>query len=178
MNSTPFLEALSKEINMDVTLSGSGAAAFVLDGHGLLLQWQESSQSFVVYVEIGALAGWRDGEVCRTLLSANFLLLATRGGAFSYDQSTNTVGLNYTMPVYGLEPQNFLEQLNGIILLAEECRAMFTQLTATQENAVLQDQKRVESGTGTPAASNGALRIYDNTAPMEPAGIPMTYLRV
>ena len=81
MNATPYIEALSKETGMDITLSASGAAALSLGGRNLLIQWIEATHSFIVYVEVGALGGWRNGEICRLLLASNFLLADTQGGA-------------------------------------------------------------------------------------------------
>lgn len=65
MNATPYIEALGKETGMDITLSASGAAALSLGGRNLLIQWIEATHSFIVYVEVGALGGWRNGEICR-----------------------------------------------------------------------------------------------------------------
>ncbi|MDR3322973.1 MAG: type III secretion system chaperone, partial [Zoogloeaceae bacterium] len=94
MSAQAFVEALGQTLGLDLALSPAGDLAFALDGRGFLLQWRETSHSFVVYAEIGHLAGWRDGEVCRRLLSANFLLAETQGAALSYDGINNVVGLN------------------------------------------------------------------------------------
>ena len=58
MNATPYIEALGKETGMDITLSASGAAALLLEGRNLLIQWIEATHSFIVYVEVGALGCW------------------------------------------------------------------------------------------------------------------------
>ena len=98
MNATPYIEALGKETGMDITLSASGAAALSLGGRNLLIQWIEATHSFIVYVEVGALGGWRNGEICRLLLASNFLLADTQGGALSYNDATGMVGLNFPIP--------------------------------------------------------------------------------
>ena len=77
----------------------------MLDGRGLLIQWLEAQQMFVIYAEVGPLEGWRDGEVLRRLLAANFLFMQTRGGALSYDASANMGWHDYALPVYGLSPE-------------------------------------------------------------------------
>ena len=88
-----FIDALGRELGIDIQLSPTGAAHFVIDGHGLLIQWTESRHAFVVYAEVGRLSGWRDGEVVKELMAANFLLLGSLGGAFSLDLSRSMVGL-------------------------------------------------------------------------------------
>lgn len=137
---TPYMEILNRETGLDAALSASGAAAFQLEGRGLLLQWQEVGQAFVVYVEIGPLAGWRDGEVCRQLLAANFLLVQTEGGALSYNEAANMVGLNYLIPVYGLAPEEFVGKLNAVINLADQWKNTLAELCAAQERAVAREQ--------------------------------------
>ena len=107
MNATPYIEALGKETGMDITLSASGAAALSLGGRNLLIQWIEATHSFIVYVEVGALGGWRNGEICRLLLASNFLLADTQGGALSYNDATGMVGLNFPIPAYGLDTGDF-----------------------------------------------------------------------
>lgn len=139
-NATPYMEILNRETGLDAALSATGAAAFQLEGRGLLLQWQEATQAFVVYVEIGSLAGWRDGEVCRQLLAANFLLVQTEGGALSYNEAANRVGLNYLIPVYGLTPGAFMEKLNAVINLADQWKNTLAELCAAQERAVTREQ--------------------------------------
>ena len=109
MNATPYIEALGKETGMDITLSASGAAALSLGGRNLLIQWIEATHSFIVYVEVGALGGWRNGEICRLLLASNFLLADTQGGALSYNDATGMVGLNFPIPAYGLDTGDFLK---------------------------------------------------------------------
>ena len=64
MNATPYIEALGKETGMDITLSASGAAALSLGGRNLLIQWIEATHSFIVYVEVGALGGWKSAVCC------------------------------------------------------------------------------------------------------------------
>lgn len=146
-----YAEAIGREIGRDLRLSKTGSLFFELDGRGLLLQWQEASRSFVVYVEIGPLAGWRDGEVCRRLLSANFLLVQTRGGALSYDAAANMVGLNYVLPVYGVSPEEFVRNVNAVIVLADEWKAELVRLCAEQEKAVAADQEQIAAADSAPA---------------------------
>ena len=96
----PYIEALNRETGLDIRLSSSGSAYLELEDRGILLQWLEAQNMFVIYVELGSLSGWRDEQVLRQLLSANFLFLQSGGGALSYDISANRVGLNYAVPVY------------------------------------------------------------------------------
>ena len=103
MNATPYIEALGKETGMDITLSISGAAALSIEGRNLLIQWIEATHSFIVYVEVGALGGWRNGEICRLLLPRT-PLADTQGGALSYNDATGMVGLNFPIPAYGSTP--------------------------------------------------------------------------
>ncbi len=141
MNATPYIEALGKETGTDITLSASGAAALSLDGRNLLFQWIEATHSFVVYIEIGALGGWRNGEICRLLLASNFLLSDTMGGAFSYNDATGMVGLNFPIPVYGLDTGDFLNAVNNIILFSETWKIRLEAMNKEQEALVEQAQQ-------------------------------------
>lgn len=131
--SLSYIEALNRETGLDIRLSDAGAAYLMLDGRGLLIQWLEAQQMFVIYAEVGPLAGWRDGEVLRRLLAANFLFMQTRGGALSYDASANMVGMNYALPVYGLSPEDFVKKLDAVLTLTEEWRDELRRLCAEQE---------------------------------------------
>ena len=70
MNATLYIEALSKETGMDITLSASGAAALSLGGRNLLIQWIEATHSFIVYVEVGAVCCWPRTSSSRTRKAA------------------------------------------------------------------------------------------------------------
>ena len=162
-----FIDALGRELCIDIQLSPTGAAHFVIDGHGLLIQWTESRHAFVVYAEVGRLSGWRDGEVVKELMTANFLLLGSRGGAFSLDPSGSMVGLCYQIPVYGMTPEDFVKAIDGIVTQAGEWRGTLARMSAEQERLVAQEQSAIEPVA--PAASDS--EAYD--IPVE-----MTMLRV
>jgi hypothetical protein len=136
MNSQPFIDALGKTLDMELSLSPQGELAFVVDGRGLLLQWREASQDYVLYAEVGPLAGWRDGEICRLLLSANFLLAETQGATLSYDSIANMVGINYIVPIYGMQAEDFVRVVNNVVELADVWKEKLTQLIAEQEALV------------------------------------------
>ena len=148
MNATPYIEALGKETGMDITLSISGAAALSIEGRNLLIQWIEATHSFIVYVEVGALGGWRNGEICRLLLASNFLLADTQGGALSYNDATGMVGLNFPIPAYGLDTGDFLKTVNNIVLFSEtRLDAMNKEqeaLTEQAQQAVLEEAEAPE----------------------------------
>ncbi len=131
--SLPYIEALNSQTGLGIELSSSGAVRLDLDGRGILLQWLDNLQEFVVYAEVGPLCGWRDGEVLKQLMSANFLFMQTQGGALSYDPAANMVGLNYTIPVYGLLPEDFVKRLDVIVTLAAEWRERLHRMSAEQE---------------------------------------------
>lgn len=137
--SLSYIEALNRETGLDIRLSPSGAAHFVLEDRGILLQWLEPRQMFAVYAEVGPLAGWRDDEVLRRLMSANFLFMQTGGGALSYDPAANMVGMNYALPVYGLSPEEFVRKLDAVVTLAEEWRDQLRRMCAEQERLVTQN---------------------------------------
>lgn len=137
MHAEPYIHALSQATGMDVELPPTGTLAFSLGGRGLLLQWNEAVQSFVAYVEIGPLQGCRDGDVCRQLLSANFLLLETRGTALSYNEINQMVALNYTIPIYGLTPTDFIRVLGNLVTLADEWKERLAIILAEAEAEAL-----------------------------------------
>ena len=139
MNATPYIEALGKETGMDITLSASGAAALSLGGRNLLIQWIEATHSFIVYVEVGALGGWRNGEICRLLLASNFLLADTQGGALSYNDATGMVGLNFP--------------INNIVLFSETWKARLDAMNKEQEALTEQAQQAVLEGGEAPEPS-------------------------
>lgn len=146
MNATPYIEALSKETGIDITLSASGSATLSLEGRNLLIQWIESTHSFVVYIEVGALGGWRNGEICRLLLASNFLLVDTQGGALSYNDATGMVGLNFLIPIYGLDTGDFLKAVNNIILFSDTWKTRLDAMNKEQETLVEQEQQAVIEG--------------------------------
>lgn len=128
-----YLETLSKELGININLSGSHTAVFNLDGNNILLQWRELDNSFIIYSEIGSLRGWNDEAICRQLLSANFLLMETEGAALSYDMNVNKVGINYVLPLYGLSAEEFLQKLNAVLVLAEKWHANLLAMQKEQE---------------------------------------------
>lgn len=162
-----FIDVLGRELGMDIQLSPTGAAHFVIDGYGLLIQWTESRHAFVVYAEVGPLSGWRDGEVVKELMAANFLLLGSLGGALSLDLSKSMVGLSYQIPVYGMTPEDFVKAIDGIVTQAGEWRGTLARMSAEQERLVAQEQSAIEPAA--PAAADS--EAYD--IPVE-----MTMLRV
>lgn len=162
-----FIDALGRKLGIDIQLSPTGAAYFVIDGYGLLIQWTESRHAFVVYAEVGRLSGWRDGEVVKELMAANFLLLGSRGGALSLDLSGSMVGLNFQIPVYGMTPEDFVKAIDGIVTQAGEWRGTLARMSAEKERLVAQEQSAIE-----PAA----LAASDSEAYDIP--VEMTMLRV
>lgn len=162
-----FIDALGRELGIDIQLSPTGAAHFVIDGYGLLIQWTESRHAFVVYAEVGPLSGWRDGKVVKQLMAANFLLLGSLGGALSLDLSKSMVGLSYQIPVYGMTPEDFVKAIDGIVTQAGKWRGTLARMSAEQERLVAQEQSAIEPAA--PAAADS--EAYD--IPVE-----MTMLRV
>lgn len=159
MNATPYIEALSKETGIDIALSASGSATLSLEGRNLLIQWIEATHSFVVYIEIGALGGWRNGEICRLLLASNFLLADTQGGALSYNDATAMVGLNFPIPVYGLDTGDFLNAVNNIVLFSEAWKARLDAMNKEQEALVEQEQQAVLEGGESPEPPLNAAQL-------------------
>lgn len=147
----PYIEALNRETGLDIRLSSSGSAYLELEDRGILLQWLEAQNMFVIYVELGSLSGWRDEQVLRQLLSANFLFLQSGGGALSYDISANRVGLNYAVPVYGLSAEDFLRRLDAVVLLAEHWQEKLRDMAAEQEKLALQAMTGNEEAADTGA---------------------------
>lgn len=142
MNATPYIEALGKETGMDITLSASGAAALSLGGRNLLIQWIEATHSFIVYVEVGALGGWRNGEICRLLLASNFLLADTQGGALSYNDATGMVGAELPDPGLWARHRGFPQN-----------RQQHRPVLGNMESPPRRHEQRTGSPYGTGAAS-------------------------
>lgn len=140
-----YLEVLSKELGLDIDFSTSNSAAFNLDGNTVLLQWRAFDNSFVVYSELGSLAGWNDEAVCRQLLSANFLLMETEGATLSYDMNANKVGINYVLPLQGLSSEEFLQQLNAVLVLAEKWQENLRAMQKEQEDLALADNAEINA---------------------------------
>lgn len=140
-----YLDALGNELGIEIQISETGAVPFELDGKILLLQWNEAQQSFVVYVELGYLNGYNDTEILKSLLSANFLLMESKGGVLSYDRNKNMVGYNYVLPVYGLSREEFIQKLNAAVLLAEEWNAYFENMKNEQKKLVEEKIKAIEN---------------------------------
>ena len=159
MNATPYIEALSKETGIDIALSASGSATLSLEGRNLLIQWIEATHSFVVYIEIGTLGGWRNGEICRLLLASNFLLADTQGGALSYNDATGMIGLNFPIPIYGLDTGDFLNAVNNIVLFSEVWKARLDAMNKEQEALVEQEQQAVLEGGESPEPPLNAAQL-------------------
>ena len=147
MREAPYIDALNKELGLDITLPASGGIAFSLEGRNMLLQWVEATQVFVVYVEIGALGGWRNGTICRQLLAANFLFIETQGGTLSYNEATQMVGLNVQLPIHDLETNDFLAALNHCVLCAETWRSRLETMNREQEREVEAEQASIGAET-------------------------------
>lgn len=146
-----YIEILSRELGAELRVSSGGAVSFEQDGCMILLQWKEAENSFVVYAELGYLSGVNDEAVCRSLLSANFLLLESGGGALSYDSINNKVGYNYPLPVYGLSAEDFLQKLNAVLVMAGQWKNNFEKMKKEQEKLVLD---KIEADTGLDNAAD------------------------
>lgn len=155
-----YMEVLSRELGTELRFSPSGAVSFEQDGCMILLQWKEAENAFVVYVELGYLGGINDEAVCRGLLSANFLLLESGGGALSYDSINNKVGFNYPLPVYGLSAEDFLQKLNAVLVMAGQWKNNFEKMKKEQEKLVLD---KIEADTGL----DNAAEVSDLSAAMQ-----------
>ena len=128
----------AKETGMDITLSASGGRRpFRSEGRNLLIQWIEATHSFIVYVEVGALGGWRNGEICRLLLASNFLSRQARSL-----QPPAWWGWNFPIPAYGLDTGDFLKTVNNIVLFS-----------GNMESPPRRHEQRTGSPYGTGAAS-------------------------
>lgn len=155
-----YMEVLSRELGTELQVSSGGAVSFEQDGCMILLQWKEAENAFVVYVELGYLGGINDEAVCRGLLSANFLLLESGGGALSYDSINNKVGFNYPLPVYGLSAEDFLQKLNAVLVMAGQWKNNFEKMKKEQEKLVLD---KIEADTGL----DNAAEVSDLSAAMQ-----------
>lgn len=159
-----YIEILSRELGAELRVSSGGAVSFEQDGCMILLQWKEAENSFVVYAELGYLSGVNDEAVCRSLLSANFLLLESGGGALSYDSINNKVGYNYPLPVYGLSAEDFLQKLNAVLVMAGQWKNNFEKMKKEQEKLVLD---KIEADTG-----------LDNAADVGDLSVAMQFIKV
>ena len=146
MEAKPYFDALSLALGLELPPSSLKSLTFQIDGRGLILQWLENPRAFICYAELGSLAGWNEGDICRTLLGANFLLAETEGAALSLNAADNTVGLNYFFPVYGMAGQDFVTLVNNFVELADLWREKLATLNAEQE-------ERARSALSAPAAS-------------------------
>lgn len=154
MEANPYIDALGKAIGTELSLSASGSVGLSLGGRNLLIRWVEATRSFVLYAEVGALNGWRSGEVCRRLLIANFLLMETQGATLSYNDATGMVGLNYPVPVYGLEADAFVRAVDNIVTLSEEWKTRLDALNRKQEEAVERAQEAILHAEEAPAETD------------------------
>lgn len=148
MSVTPYVKALSDIVGQEVNIDGEGGLAFSLESGNLLLQWNEETETFVAYAEVGPLLGWNDAAVCRELLCANFLLLETQGSALSYDAVNNMVALNRNIPVQGLEPEKFIAILNNLLALADIWRENLNTVMARQKEAEESNTARLRELSG------------------------------
>ena len=135
MRADGYIEALGRAIGEKIDIPADGKIALMLGNRGVLLLWQDDV--CVVHVEVGPLLGWRDGEVCKQLLSANFLLRETDGGALSYNPVTNMVGLNCPISLYGLEPQGFPAVLDRVLALGAIWQEKLLAMGKAQEDAAM-----------------------------------------
>jgi len=136
MEAKPYFDALNQALGLELSPSPTGSLAFQLEGWGLILQWLEEARAFILYAELGSLAGWGEREICRTLLGANFLLVETQGASLSLDSSKNVVGLNYYFPVYGQTGEGFVNLVDNFVEMADYWRGRLAALNAEQEERV------------------------------------------
>ncbi|MDO5351491.1 MAG: type III secretion system chaperone [Succinatimonas sp.] len=123
-----YMQKLSESLGMDLKLDEHGFLSLSYEERSLLLSFKESSQSFLVYIEIGALKGYNDEKVLKHLLMANFLYSETSGGSLSYDEIHNKIGLNYIINIYNQSPDDFVANLNAVVILADKLSAQLLQL--------------------------------------------------
>ena len=163
-----YIDALNRELGTQFALSESGALTFDLDGRAALMQWSEARQGFLIYVEIGGLLGWRDAEVMKHLLAANFLFMASDGGALSLDPATSRAGLNFFLPIYGLDPEAFVKRLDAALLAADRWAEKLAQICEAEERlAVKESGPDASVPAGVREASAAPAR---QAAPVDPFG--------
>src|SRR5699024_5499564 len=80
------------------------------------------------------------------LLASNFLLADTQGGALSYNDATGMVGLNFPIPVYGLDTGDFLKAVNNVILFSETWKTRLDAMNKEQEELTEKAQQAVLDG--------------------------------
>lgn len=152
-----YFEALSKELGIDLEISQDGCVSLSQNNRNLLIKWNEREKKFIVYAEIGQLLGWNDFEIMRQLLSANFLFFGSNGGTLSYTPINNSIGFNYCIPANGLSPEEFVNMLNAVVLLADEWKNNLDKMQEEQERTAERNIEKIldfEDDTDSNAVSS------------------------
>ncbi|MBQ9275123.1 MAG: type III secretion system chaperone [Succinivibrio sp.] len=150
MNAEAELETLSSVIGVELKLE-EGAASFEYEGRLVLLRSLPEIESWLVYIALSE-PGPALPALMPELLKANFLLSASRGGAFSLDPG-GALGLNFLVPTGSGGGQALVNALNRALNTADLWRARIEQLIA--EN-VKKDAARLQTLNERGAAEDGA----------------------
>jgi hypothetical protein len=145
---TTFFKALSNLLEIEAPGEEDDELFFSRDGKTFALRWLPNLQCFAIYAEVGYLAGWRDGEVCRQLLAANFLLAETNGAALSLNTNNASVGLNWRLPAYGLEVEAFIDAVDQAAVQADVWFERLQAMCAEQEAIVESELDRLGQEDG------------------------------
>ena len=143
----PYLNALARKLGTSLTASESGEVRFEIGRRTVMLAWAESPDRFLIYADAGRIGTFRREDVLMRLLSANFLMHETEGAALSFDSTQNTVGLNGTIQVYGLSPEDFVKAFERFMALTALWRRKLARANRDAE------EKAAELGNRPPEES-------------------------
>lgn len=140
----PYYRALEQEIGLHSATYGP-FYMFSDGDRSVAIQWDEARTAFLVRVRVGTLPAYGRVEVLKKLLTANFLMEESFGGALDCDPLTDEVGVSFQLPARSLAPEMFLARLRAMRDAAGRLGSRLGEESAEQARLALQRIEAVEA---------------------------------
>ncbi len=152
MDSQAYINALGHALGQDFALDQYGTLTLAIDDVPLLIQ--ERADHFHMQMPIGAITAVDKLSVMTELLSANFLLHQTGGGALSYNAEAGAVFLEYAMHTEQMDAESFVAAVEAFVHMVDAWMTRLDEINASAARRVAQKIAELEAKQ----AENEALR--------------------
>lgn len=143
MENQLYIDALANALGQELSLDQNGTLVLSIDDVPLLIQ--ERAGHFHLQMPIGGITPVDKLAVMTELLSANFLLHKTGGGALSYNADANTVFLEYPITTAQLDADGFVSGVEDFTHMADAWMAKLEEMNTATEARVAKAMDELEA---------------------------------
>lgn len=188
MESQLYIDALATALGQEFALSQDGTLILSIDDVPLLIQ--ERADHFHLQMPLGGITPVDTLAVMTKLLSANFLLHETGGGALSYNAEAGVVFLEFALYTAQLSAGGFVTAVEAFTHLADAWMTKLEEINSSTEARVAKLMDELEAEFARDAHDGEVDGDYDmdnnedvsadsDTDPNDMVDIPRTaYLRI